>query len=146
LTGPTELLVLRLALIGVIFLFVAIVAVSLRGSVVPAQRNVRAASGGRARLVLLRSGDTGLPAGTEFVLAGTMTIGRDDRAGIVLADPSVSTRHASVEYVSGGWKVTDLGSTNGTFLNGRAIGEAGAVARGRDRLIVGSVELQFSSA
>lgn len=143
-TGPTELLVLRLALIGVIFLFVAIVALSLRGSVVPSQGRVRAPAG-NARLVLLRPGDTGLAAGTEFVLAGSMTIGRDERAGIVLADPSVSTRHATVAYVSGGWKVTDLGSTNGTFLNGRAVGESGVLARGRDRLVVGSVELQFSS-
>ena len=144
-SGSTELLLLRLALIAVIFLFVALVAMSLRGSVEP-RRSVRAAgSAGRWRLVVVRPGETGLVRGTEFILAGTMVIGRDGRAGIILADSSVSTRHASVERVSDGWKVTDLGSTNGTLLEGAVVGERGVVARGKERLTVGSVVLQFSS-
>ena len=144
-SGPTELLVLRLGLIAVIFLFVAVVAASLRGSIVP----VRARTGARPapswKLVVLTPGESGLRRGTEFALAGTMLIGRDARAGIIIPDGSVSTRHATIERVTGGWRVRDLGSTNGTLVNGRGIPAEGAVLRGDEQISVGGVVLQLSS-
>ncbi len=48
-------------------------------------------------------------------------VGRDPRCAIVLDDPTVSARHARLEYRDGVWRVTDLGSTNGTFVNGRRV-------------------------
>jgi len=144
-TDSSELLLLRLGLIAVIFLFVAVVAVSLRGSVGVAPAAARQSGRPRRwRLVVLRPGETGLAPGAEFTLAGTMVIGRDSRAGIMLADASVSTRHANIERVENGWRVTDLGSTNGTFINGRQLGPRGAVVRGKETLTVGNVVLQVS--
>lgn len=145
--GPTELLVLRLGLIAVMFLFVAIVALTLRGGLaVSVGRSVQGARPREAwRLVVVAPGDSGLKRGAAFPLAGTMLVGRDARAGIVIPAGSVSTRHASIERVTGGWKVTDLGSTNGTFVNGRGVDGNGAVLRGGERLTVGGVELQLSS-
>jgi hypothetical protein len=142
-SGPTELLILRLALIGVIFIFVAIVAVSLNGSV--GRRAPAAAAPGprTARLVVLRAGETGLPRGTQFVLAGVMVVGRDAEAGIVLSDSSVSTQHASIERVNGSWLVSDLGSTNGTFVEGKQVGRAGANLRPRGQVTFGNVVLQL---
>lgn len=143
-SGPTELLVLRLAMIGVIFLFVAVVAVSLNGSVgrrAPAQAGTVRAR--QARLVVVRAGETGLARGAQFVLAGTMLVGRDGEAGIVLGDGSVSTRHATIERVDGSWVVADLGSTNGTFVDGRQVGRAGATLRPRGQVTFGNVVLQL---
>jgi hypothetical protein len=59
---------------------------------------------------------------------GQLVFGRGDDVDVRLDDPSVSGRHAVVRF--DGWKraawVTDLGSTNGTLVNGRAItGETG---------------------
>lgn len=144
-TGPTELLVLRLALIGVIFLFVAVMALSMRGGLTTRQRREAAAQRSqRWRLVVLNPGETGIARGSQFELAGTMLIGRDGRAGISLPDASVSSRHASIERSTTGWKLTDLGSTNGTFVNGRPVDGRGALLRGREKVAFGNVVVQLS--
>ncbi len=145
-TGSTELLVLRLALIALVFVFVLAIALTLRSSLAPA-RPTSAASPARRpswRLIVVAPGDTGLAPGTEITVAGSMTIGRDPDAGVVLGDPSVSGRHARIERVQGGWQLTDLGSTNGTSANGRPVGPAGVLLRGGERITLGAVVLRLA--
>ena len=48
-------------------------------------------------------------------------IGRSRSSGCVLSDPTVSRAHAVVSYRDGRWTLRDLGSTNGTVVNGRRI-------------------------
>ena len=69
-----------------------------------------------------------------------LIIGRSADCDVTLADQSVSRRHCAVEAAGGALAVTDLGSVNGTFVNGRAVG-ASRLAQG-DLLRVGSVELE----
>lgn len=58
-------------------------------------------------------------AGEEIALRSpVVTIGQGSQNEVVLADDSISTRHARVEYDAGGWRLTDLGSTNGTYVDG----------------------------
>ena len=73
-----------------------------------------------------------------------MTIGRDGEAGILIAESSVSSRHATIERVQGGWKLTDLGSTNGTTANGRPVGQGGVLLRGGERVGLGAVVLRLA--
>jgi len=47
-----------------------------------------------------------------------LVVGRDDDCDAVIPDASVSGRHARIEFDGVAWAVTDLGSTNGTWLNG----------------------------
>jgi transcriptional regulator with XRE-family HTH domain len=53
---------------------------------------------------------------------GPVTIGRVPPARILVDDPRISSRHARVDALSGHWVITDLGSTNGTYVDGHRIG------------------------
>jgi pSer/pThr/pTyr-binding forkhead associated (FHA) protein len=70
---------------------------------------------------------------------GIKTIGRGPRADFVVDRPLVSRLHCRLEAVDGGLEVTDLSSTNGTYLNGKRI-ERARLTDG-DRLRLGRVEL-----
>jgi pSer/pThr/pTyr-binding forkhead associated (FHA) protein len=71
-------------------------------------------------------------------------VGRSDESEIVLADPSVSRAHAVLEISFGEPLVRDLGSTNGTFVNGRRV----SLERlhDGDELLFGNTRMRFESA
>ena len=48
-------------------------------------------------------------------------IGRSRASGCVVSDPTVSRAHALLGFTGGAWSLRDLGSTNGTYVNGRRI-------------------------
>lgn len=145
-SGSNELLLLRLALIGIIFLFVLVTSLTLRGGLRSTTTRSRArtpAVGVRGlRLVVTSPGETALVPGAQFAVAGTMTLGRDSDNGIVLGDGSISNRHARIERVRDGWRIVDLGSTNGTFVNGRGVDGGGVVLRGGEQISLGAVTMR----
>jgi predicted component of type VI protein secretion system len=65
---------------------------------------------------------TGPNPGMVFDLTKEITsLGRDVANDIVLGDPEVSRQHARITRTPGGYVVEDMGSTNGTFVNGERI-------------------------
>jgi hypothetical protein len=95
---------------------------------------VRELSGGIAVVELV------LPDGTRVALESeTITIGRLPECAVTLSDPNVSRRHAEVSRTPGGVVLTDLGSTNGTRVNGAPVRER-HLADG-DEITVGSTTL-----
>ena len=69
--------------------------------------------------LIMRSGPT---PGAAFILEGDqMTIGRDSTNEIVINDAEISRRHSRLTFQGGKYVLEDLGSTNGTFVNGARI-------------------------
>lgn len=71
-------------------------------------------------------------------------IGRADTLEIVLDHPAISRHHAEIAFDQRGWTVRDLGSTNGTFLNGLRVGQAERALAPRDVLRCGSLLLRVA--
>jgi hypothetical protein len=70
------------------------------------------------------------------------TLGRSRQCDVVLDDPNVSRRHAEIRPRGGAWVLTDLGSTNGSCLNGRKIDRSEMIAPG-DEIEVGTSVIRF---
>ncbi len=70
------------------------------------------------------------------------TLGRSRECEIVLDDPNASRRHAELRPRGTGWVLSDLGSTNGTRLNGRTL-HAPEVVHPGDEIEVGSSLITF---
>lgn len=60
-------------------------------------------------------------AGERWLIGEKLTVGRDEGNQIVIDDPYVSIRHACIQQLGAELWLEDLGSTNGTYLNGRLI-------------------------
>ena len=72
-----------------------------------------------------------------------ISIGRSPDNMIVIEDPSVSSRHAQLERTGETYRLKDLGSTNGTRVNGLPITET--ALRFDDRVRFGGIESRFES-
>jgi hypothetical protein len=70
------------------------------------------------------------------------TLGRSRQCDLVLNDPNVSRQHAEIRPRGGSWVLTDLGSTNGSRINGRAV-EGSEVVRPGDEIELGATTLRL---
>jgi len=78
--------------------------------------------------------------GVSLPVTGPVVIGRSPGADIVIGDDFVSGRHARVSPSGGQVVVEDLGSTNGTLLNGSPVSRPQNLKPG-DRIDIGTVRL-----
>lgn len=87
--------------------------------------------------------ESGPQAGLTYVLGpGNTVAGRSGDCEIFLADVTVSREHARFGVDANGLSMTDLGSTNGTYVNGQRH-EAGRLSEG-DELMIGKFHLRVS--
>jgi pSer/pThr/pTyr-binding forkhead associated (FHA) protein len=81
-------------------------------------------------------------AGSEVALERPrVTIGRGSGVEVVVDDPSVSHQHAALELGSGGYRIRDLGSTNGVVVNGGRVPLA--ELKHGDRIALGQIEFRY---
>lgn len=122
---------LKVAFVAVLWLFVLLVANVIRSDLfrtAPVGPRERGRVSAPARLPEPRKRgrneakvlaiDTGPQAGTRLALVDEFRIGRSAECALILDDDYVSGDHASLaRRPNGDWVLTDLGSTNGTFVN-----------------------------
>lgn len=157
---PEQLLtVLKLCLLALLYLFFlrvlravwtevnppkAVAGAKASPPVPPATRAKRGAARARrkpaaaTRLVVV---EPPVRVGTEFALGPDMTVGRAPGCDLVFDEQYVSQVHTRIFSRDGSVFVEDLGSTNGTWVNGsRAVGQM--PARLGDRIQVGNVVME----
>jgi hypothetical protein len=134
--------VLRLIFLAMLYAFLWMVVRALVRDLRAAAREPTAELG---RLVIVASPSGEPPPGASFALDAITSLGRDVNNSIVLDDEFVSTTHAALTYRGRAWYVEDLGSTNGTFVNGSQVDGLAPVAFG-DELQVGQVRLRLERA
>jgi FHA domain-containing protein len=135
---------MRLLFVGGIYLFLFLV---LRSTARELTSNARGGGGagagaGRAALVILEGSGSSVPAGTVYPLVTDSLIGREAGLPVFLDDPRVSARHAELSFRHDQWWLRDLGSSNGTQLNGQPVHSVVAVRSG-DVLQCAAVRLRF---
>ena len=134
--------VVRLLFLALLYFFLARVVRALLRDLRAAAREPGASLG---RLVVIESPSGDPETGRSFDLDAITTLGRDVNNAIVVEDPFASAEHAVLTYRGRSWYVEDLGSTNGTFINGRAVASVAPLGFG-DEVAVGQVRLRLERA
>jgi len=76
-------------------------------------------------------------------VTGTVEIGRECN-GVLIGDESASRRHVALTAAPGGVSVVDLGSSNGTYVNGVRMSAEPQVVRAGDVVVFGGTELRLA--
>lgn len=91
------------------------------------------------------AGSLVLPTGDRFTLGEhIVSIGRRPESNIVLADPNVSRSHAEIRPQGDGFLLVDLGSTNGTKVNGVRVSQHMLVDG--DEIAFGNTRMRFEAS
>ena len=78
----------------------------------------------------------------DFKENKSLTIGRNDSNDVVIENLGVSGRHAKIDHMEGGFLLTDLKSTNGTFVNEELV--SSAWLKHGDVIFIGKHTLDFA--
>lgn len=130
------LALLRIIFLGLVYLFVWQVARAIGSHLGISVRRKR--KEGR-RVLFVRSESQ---QGQEFEVSDVVVMGRSDETDVVLDDPYASEFHLRLVSKEGGMMLHDLGSTNGTYVNGRRVSAPTELKRG-DTIQVGKTAMEI---
>lgn len=139
-------LLLRILFIFLLYFFVyqvvRVITRELRATAMRQAAPERAASGVSGGLLVTDPGESNVRRGDIYDLEPVTVIGRHPRATIVIESPFMSSQHAQFSWQQDRWWVTDMKSTNGTFVNGDRIRVATGIRPGDD-IELGGVRFQL---
>lgn len=126
------LMILRYAFLILLYLFIFTLFRAVVKDLHEFSRGTAARAINLGLIVRGRGDSSNLELGQFFPLKKQLTIGRYADNDLAIADPHVSAEHAIIRQERGSWYIEDLGSTNGTFLNGKRM-------KGKKRLQMGDM-------
>ena len=141
------ILMLRVGLVFLLyfFLFQVVRVVSRELQTPPPAPPPRATVAPGPSLTLIDAAESEMVVGATFPLQPTTTIGRTSDNVVVLPDAFVSSHHARLVQSNGRWYFTDLGSTNGSFVNNQRAGGSAQLVKDGDIIQIGRVKLRLSA-
>jgi pSer/pThr/pTyr-binding forkhead associated (FHA) protein len=135
------ILALRIVMVALLYFFLVLVLRMANQGLRPPVTASRRSQNQHMTLLVLEPGHSNLTAGQVIEVGDGTTLGRAERADVVLADAAVSSAHARLNRVGRAWVVTDLESTNGTRVNETRVNGNTPLTDG-DVLALGTVRLQ----
>jgi len=142
----SSILILRFAAIGLLYLMllgiVVVVWRDWKSTARYLERTREATRRSLGRLVVIRRGQTELLPGQAIPLAVITGLGRAPTNTVVLSEPFASNEHARLYRRDGRWWLEDLGSRNGTQLNGERLHARAIVVTG-DVVGIGGVQMRI---
>lgn len=138
-----QILLLRIGLIIILYAFLAVIVGLIWQDLRAASRHMPQRRTVYGHLIVVEGGDSGLVPGDAFPIEPVTSLGRDLSNTVTLRDSFASAEHALLSLRDDLWWLEDLGSTNGTFVNGMPVEEPTLVADG-DVIRVGGVELKLT--
>jgi FHA domain len=130
------LALLRIIFLGLVYLFVWQVARAIGSHLGISVRRERKEG---SRVLFVRSESQ---QGRQFEVNDVVVLGRSDETDVVLDDPYASEFHMRLVSQENGIMLHDLGSTNGTYVNGRRVGAPTELKRG-DTIQVGKTVMEI---
>lgn len=130
------LALLRIIFLGLVYLFVWQVARAIGSHLGISVRRKRKEG---SRVLFVRSETQ---QGQEFEVGDVVVLGRSDETDVVLDDPYASEFHLRLVSQEDGMMLHDLGSTNGTYVNGRRVSAPTELKRG-DTIQVGKTVMEI---
>ncbi len=130
------LALLRIIFLGLIYLFVWQVARAIGSQ---AGISIRRKRKEGSRVLFVRSESQ---QGQEFEVKDVIVMGRSEETDVVLDDPYASEFHLRLVAQENGLMLHDLGSTNGTYVNGRRVSAPTELRRG-DTIQVGKTVMEI---
>lgn len=133
---------LRYALLGLLFLFLILVVRAIYRDINAPRAAAKAPRRRKNDMphLLVVAADRNL--GAKYYLSGEVGIGRADGCQVVIDDTYASQQHARVYESGAGFMVEDIGSTNGTYVNGRKLSYPLELRQG-DRIKIGKTVFEF---
>jgi pSer/pThr/pTyr-binding forkhead associated (FHA) protein len=130
------LALLRIIFLGLVYLFVWQVARAIGSHLGISVRRKRKVG---SRVLFVRSESQ---QGQEFEVNDVIVLGRSDETDVVLDDPYASEFHFRLVSSENGMMLHDLGSTNGTYVNGRRVSAPTQLRHG-DTIQVGKTVMEI---